>query len=98
MHDAAAHGLSAVVVHPSGGPYDDGRNHLVQMVRDFIEGKLPACVKGGYDLMDVRDMLCFLAFRLKKQKTNLDTIPVVSKLQFEIHIVVNGALQKTLQT
>ena len=55
--DAAARGLPAVVVHPSGivGPYDEGRNHLVQMVRDFIEGRLPVCVKGGYDLVDVRD-------------------------------------------
>lgn len=56
--DAAAHGLPAVVVHPSGiiGPYDEGRNHLVQMIRDFMEGKLPACVKGGYDIVDVRDV------------------------------------------
>ena len=56
--DAAANGLPAVVVHPSGiiGPYDEGRNHLVQMVRDFMEGRLPACVKGGYDLVDVRDV------------------------------------------
>ena len=62
---AAAHGLPAVVVHPSGiiGPYDDGRNHLVQMVRDFAEGKLPFCIKGGYDLVDVRDVAqgCILA-------------------------------------
>ena len=56
--DAAAHGLPAVVVHPSGiiGPYDEGRNHLVQMVLDFMNGRLPACVKGGYDLVDVRDV------------------------------------------
>lgn len=56
--DAAAHGLPAVIVHPSGiiGPYDEGRNHLVQMVRDFMEGRLPVCVKGGYDLVDVRDV------------------------------------------
>lgn len=63
--DAANHGLPAVVVHPSGiiGPYDEGRNHLVQMVRDFMEGKLPVCVKGGYDLVDVRDVAagCILA-------------------------------------
>lgn len=56
--DEAAGGLPAVVVHPSGiiGPYDNGRNHLVQMVLDFIEGRLPACVKGGYDFVDVRDV------------------------------------------
>lgn len=63
--DAAAMGLPAVVVHPSGiiGPYDEGRNHLVQMVKDFIEGRLPACVRGGYALVDVRDVAegCILA-------------------------------------
>lgn len=55
--DAAALGLSTVVVYPSGiiGPYDEGRNHLVQMVKDFMEGRLPVCVKGGYDMVDVRD-------------------------------------------
>lgn len=63
--DAAAAGLPAVVVHPSGilGPYDDGQNHLVQLMRDFALGKLPACVKGGYDFVDVRDVAqgCILA-------------------------------------
>lgn len=51
-------GLDAVVVHPSGilGPYDNSGNHLVQMVRDYINGKLPACVRGGYDFVDVRDV------------------------------------------
>ena len=36
--DAAADGLDAVVVHPSGilGPYDSSRNHLVQMVSDYL--------------------------------------------------------------
>ena len=56
--DAAAQGLDAVVVHPSGilGPYDQCRNHLVQLVDDYIKDRLPACVRGGYDLVDVRDV------------------------------------------
>ena len=56
--DATKCGLDAVVVHPSGiiGPYDDVGNHLVQMVSDYINGKLPACVRGGYDFVDVRDV------------------------------------------
>lgn len=55
---AAENGLDAVVVHPSGilGPYDRSGNHLVQLVHDYISGKLPACVKGGYDFVDVRDV------------------------------------------
>ena len=63
--DAAKGGLDAVVVHPSGilGPYDASGNHLVQMVRDYLYGKLPACVSGGYDFVDVRDVAkgCLLA-------------------------------------
>jgi len=56
--DAAAAGLDAVVVHPSGilGPYDESGNHLVQMIREYLRGRLPACVSGGYDFVDVRDV------------------------------------------
>lgn len=56
--NAAKKGLHAVVVHPSGilGPYDESRNHLVQMVADYQKGRLPACVEGGYDFVDVRDV------------------------------------------
>lgn len=63
--DAAADGLDAVVVHPSGiiGPYNGGGNHLVQMLEDYLRRRLPACVKGGYDFVDVRDVAegCLLA-------------------------------------
>ena len=63
--DAAAEGLDAVIVFPSGiiGPYDSGRNHLVQMAVKCMQGKLPACVGGGYDFVDVRDVAagCLLA-------------------------------------
>ena len=62
---AAQEGLDAVVVHPSGilGPYDRSGNHLVQMVAEYLQGTLPACVKGGYDFVDVRDVAegCLLA-------------------------------------
>lgn len=63
--DAAAEGLDAVLVFPSGilGPYDRGRNHLIQMTAEYMAGKLPACVRGGYDFVDVRDAAhgCLLA-------------------------------------
>ena len=63
--DMVREGLNAVIVHPSGilGPYDRSGNHLVQMVTDYLEGRLPACVKGGYDFVDVRDVAkgCLLA-------------------------------------
>lgn len=69
--DAVDSGLDAVVVHPSGilGPYDRSGNHLVQMVKDCVTGKLPAGVKGGYDFVDVRDVAagCIAAARKGKK-------------------------------
>lgn len=69
--DAVERGLDAVVVHPSGilGPYDSSRNHLVQMVSDYICGRLPACVNGGYDFVDVRDVAdgCLAAAELGRK-------------------------------
>ena len=63
--DAVRDGLDAVVVQPSGiiGPFDTAGNHLVQLIRDYLRGALPACVRGGYDFVDVRDVAagCLLA-------------------------------------
>lgn len=55
--DSVKEGVPAIVVHPSGivGPYLGAGNHLVQMIKSYITGKLPAIVKGGYDFVDVRD-------------------------------------------
>lgn len=56
--EAGKQGLNAVIVHPSGivGPYDTGDNYVVQLTKDYIYGKLPAGVIGGYDFVDVRDV------------------------------------------
>lgn len=56
--DAVSKGLDAVIVLPSGiiGPFDNGRNHLVQLVKRFLEKKLPVITTGGYDMVDVRDV------------------------------------------
>ncbi len=56
--DAVQQGLDAVIVHPSGilGPFDYGHGHLTQMVEDYLNGRLKACVRGGYDFVDVRDV------------------------------------------
>lgn len=55
---AAADGLNASVVHPSGitGPYDSGHGHLTQLLEDYCNGSLVAGVRGGYDFVDVRDV------------------------------------------
>ena len=51
-------GLNACIVHPSGilGPYDFSNSHLTALVSEIVRGKLPMCVKGGYDFVDVRDV------------------------------------------
>lgn len=38
------------------GPYDPGHGHLTQLVIDYCRGGLTACVRGGYDFCDVRDV------------------------------------------
>ncbi len=56
--DAAARGLDASVVHPSGicGPYDHGRGHLTTLVIDYCKRRLTSGLDGGYDFVDVRDV------------------------------------------
>ena len=50
--------LNACIIHPSGiiGPNDYGNSHLTQLIKKVATGKLFACVKGGYDFVDVRDV------------------------------------------
>lgn len=52
-------GLDACIVHPSGiiGPYDFKTSHLTQLIIDAATGRLRAGVKGGYDFVDVRDVV-----------------------------------------
>lgn len=56
--DSVQKGLYAMVVHPSGiiGPGDYAGGHMTQLVKDCAEGRLTACVRGGYDFVDVRDV------------------------------------------
>ena len=50
--------LNACIIHPSGiiGPNDYGNSHLTELVKEVASGKLFACVKGGYDFVDGRDV------------------------------------------
>lgn len=52
-------GLDACIVHPSGiiGPYDFKTTHLTQLIIDAATGRLKAGVHGGYDFVDVRDVV-----------------------------------------
>ncbi len=55
---AAANGLNVSIVHPSGiiGPFDNGCSPMTALFLDLDAEKLPACVTGGYDFVDVRDV------------------------------------------
>ena len=50
--------LNACIIHPSGiiGPNDFGNSHLTELVKEVSNGKLLACVRGGYNFVDVRDV------------------------------------------
>ncbi len=86
--DAVSEGLDAVVVHPSGiiGPYDSSENHLVQMITDYIRGKLPACVRGGDDLVDVRDVAAGCIAAAEKGRTG--ECYILSNRHYEIREVL----------
>lgn len=51
-------GLDAVIIHPSGvmGPYQYKLSNTGQLVLDYIRKKIPVCIKGAYDFVDVRDV------------------------------------------
>lgn len=91
--EAEKEGLAAVVVHPSGilGPYDRSGNHIVQMITDYLNGTLPACVRGGYDFVDVRDVAqgCLLA--LEKGKSG--SCYILSNRHYEIKEVLGMVYQ-----
>ena len=50
--------LNATVLYPSGviGPYDYKISELGQVILDYVNHKLIAYVKGGYNFVDVRDV------------------------------------------
>jgi dihydroflavonol-4-reductase len=56
---AVGRGLEVVVVSPSGiiGPYDHKLSDLGNAIRELAAGTLLALVPGGYDFVDVRDVV-----------------------------------------
>ncbi len=56
--EACEKGLNACVLMPGGiiGIRDYNHNHLMEMFKSYISGKLPAAVKGEYDFVDVLDV------------------------------------------
>jgi len=56
---AVERGLDAVIVHPSGiiGPYDFKVSRMGAVILDLVHRRLPALIDGGYDWVDVRDVV-----------------------------------------
>ena len=56
---AVANGLKAVVLNPSGviGAHDYKVSHMGETIRDLATGKFPALIPGGYDFVDMRDVV-----------------------------------------
>lgn len=52
-------GLNAIIVRPSSmvGPPDLRPSLLGKAILDFSKGKIPAMVNGGYDFVDIRDVV-----------------------------------------
>ena len=93
--DSVALGLPAIVVHPSGilGPYDTDRNHVVALIQEYVLGRLPACVRGGYDFVDVRDVAggCLSAVR----KGTVGECYILSNEHYEVKSILDTVKRLT---
>ena len=57
--NGVSRGLNAVIVAPTGiiGPFDFQPSHTGQMLLSLARGRLPILVDGGFDWVDVRDVV-----------------------------------------
>jgi dihydroflavonol-4-reductase len=56
---AIAQGLDAVIVNPTGvvGPHDYDRSQMGELLLQFRDRKIPVNIGGGFDFVDVRDLV-----------------------------------------
>ncbi len=59
VHKATVNGLNAVILNPTAviGPFDYRNSLLGQALRKISQNKLPFLVEGGYNWVDVRDVV-----------------------------------------
>lgn len=64
-------GLDACLLLLAGvlGPGDYSNSHMTQMFIDYIEGRLPASINGGYNDFDIRDVADVLPAIVEKAKS-----------------------------
>jgi dihydroflavonol-4-reductase len=66
-----AEGLDAVIVHPSGiiGPFDYQPSRMGHVFLDLYHRKLPSLLDGGFDWVDVRDVVAGSIAALERGRT-----------------------------
>ena len=71
LHAVIAKGLDAVICNPTGvyGPTDYGLSRVNKMLRDSARGRIPAVITGGFDFVDVRDVVIGLTLAAEKGRT-----------------------------
>ena len=59
VREVIEQGLDCVIVHPTGviGPFDGQPSRMGQVFLDLYHRRLPALVAGGFDWVDVRDVV-----------------------------------------
>jgi dihydroflavonol-4-reductase len=59
VQEAVAKGLNAVIVNPAAviGPHDYKPSRMGEVLQALYRGKLPGLVRGGFDWVDVRDVV-----------------------------------------
>ncbi|MDO5678239.1 MAG: NAD-dependent epimerase/dehydratase family protein [Propionibacteriaceae bacterium] len=69
-------GMRRIIIHPAGitGPGDFDDSHLTRLVRDLASGQLKVVVPGGYDFVDVRDVVSAI---IEAQKRGRDGEPYI---------------------
>lgn len=70
MNAVKLHNLNASLILLAGvlGPGDYSNSHMTQMFCDYIEGRLPASINGGYNDFDIRDVADVLFEIIEKSK------------------------------
>ena len=71
LQKVIAKGLDAVICNPTGvyGPTDYGLSRVNKMLRDSARGRVPAVISGGFDFVDVRDVVIGLTLAAEKGRT-----------------------------
>jgi dihydroflavonol-4-reductase len=71
VRDQIAEGLDAVIVNPTGviGPFDFAPSRMGRVLVDLYHRRVPALIAGGFDFVDVRDVVSGLLSAEAKGRT-----------------------------